>query len=181
MSFAVFAALRENSRQNLESLFSIRGQGMTGAPRIIVRVFGAVAFILLTIAAISAYTTIQTLSREQRAPGRVVDLVAHSVQSTSDEDAQLFYYPVVEFNLPDETHLRIELSQGSRPPSHAKGERVTILYNPAQPQQARIQSFTSTLLLWIVPFITGLLGLIFAGVTLFAYRLLRADLGMRFQ
>jgi hypothetical protein len=101
----------------------------------------------------------------------VVDLVAHSVQSTSDEDAQLFYYPVVEFNLPDETHLRIELSQGSRPPSYAKGDQVTILYNPVQPNQARIRSFTSALLLWVVPLITGLLGLIFAGTTLFAYHL----------
>jgi hypothetical protein len=144
---------------------------MAGAPRVIVRIFGAVTFILLTIAAISAYTTIQTLIREQSAPGRVVDLLVHSVSSTSSADPQLFYYPVVEFNLPDETHLRIELSQGSHPPSYAKGDRVTILYNPAQPQQARIQSATSTLLLWIVPLITGLLGVIFAGAALFAYRL----------
>ncbi len=158
---------------------------LTGLPRVIVSIFGAVALLLLTIAAISAYTTIRTLATEQRAPGRVVDLVAHSVQSSNPEEnaeeSQLFYYPVVEFNLPDETHLRIELSQGSHPPSYAKGDRVTILYNPAQPTQARIQSTTSTLLLWIVPIITGLLGVIFAGATLFAYRLLRADFGMRAQ
>jgi uncharacterized protein DUF3592 len=137
-------------------------------PKIIVGIFLAVAVIMLGIAAVSAVSTSRTLSREKSASGRVVDLVAHK-----DQAGQVFYFPVVEFYLPDESRQTVQLSEGSTSPEYTTGEAVIILYDPEQPNTARIKSFGSTLLMWIVPIITGVVGLAFLAATLFAGWLLK--------
>ncbi len=43
--------------------------------KIILNIFTGVAILMLIIAAISAYSAIQTIAREESAPGRVVDVV----------------------------------------------------------------------------------------------------------
>jgi hypothetical protein len=135
---------------------------------------------MLVIAAISSYTNLKNLSREQSAPGHVVDLVVRQSQVNSSESGtpavyQDFYYPVVEFELPDGTRKTVQLAEGSWPPSYEKGEAVTVLYDPQRPLNARIQSASSTVLMWILPGITGILGLVFLGAAFFVRWFLRDD------
>lgn len=143
-------------------------------PIFIVGIFLFVAVIMLAIAIISAVSTSRAAAREQRAPGQVVDMTIRKSQGGYDSQGtyqapQDYYYPVVEFSLPDGTRKTVQLSEGSWPPAYEVGEQVTVLYDPGKPINARIQSTSSNLMLWILPGITGILGIAFliAAVSVF--------------
>jgi hypothetical protein len=104
----------------------------------------------------------------------VVDVVLRRYQATDTREYEEFYYPVVEFNLPDETLKTVQLSEGSWPAAYEKGDPVTILYDPQQPNNARIQSASSNFLVWILPGITGLVGAAFLAAALVARWFLRS-------
>jgi hypothetical protein len=140
-------------------------------PTLIVAIFLGVALIMLAVAAISAFNSFRRLSREESAPGQVVDLVLRRYQPDSSQDSREFYYPVVEFNLPDGSRQHIQLSEGSWPPAYSVGEPVTVLYDPGNPQEARIQSGSSTLLMWILPAITGTIGVAFLVVLIIVFKM----------
>lgn len=145
-------------------------------PFLIVGIFGLVALITLTIAVISGISTSRSIAREQSAPGKVVDLILRTSPGGRDSQGtytppQDYYYPIVEFTLPDGTLKTVQLNEGSWPPAYEKGEAVTVLYDPDKPIHARIQSTSSNILLWLLPGITGVVGLGFliaaAGVAWF--------------
>jgi hypothetical protein len=83
-----------------------------------------------------------------------------------------YYYPVVEFTASDGRRRSVQMSEGSWPPSHEVGEEVTVLYDPEHPLDARIQSAGSNVLMWILPGITGILGLGFLGAVLVVRRVM---------
>lgn len=139
-------------------------------PAIILALFLGISVLMLAIAAIFAVSTLRALSREASAPGRVVELVARQ-----DQAGKVFYYPVLEFYLPDESRQTIQLSQGSSTPAYEQGEAVTILYDPARPRSARIKSTANALVAWTVPIITGILGVAFLAAALFARSFLKPD------
>jgi hypothetical protein len=64
------------------------------------------------------------------------------------------------------------MSEGSSSPSHEVGDEVTVLYNPERPLEARVKSFGSSALMWVLPGITGILGLVFLGAVLVVRRLM---------
>ena len=70
-----------------------------------------------------------------------------------------YYYPVVEFSLPDGNPVRFREQTGSSQPVMKAGEKVTVIYDPAQPGQAMIDRGAWNLL--------PPAGLIFAGFFLF--------------
>src|SRR6266446_1898836 len=75
--------------------------------------------------------TVIFLDTAERGQGVVVEMVAsHSSDSTT-------YSPVVEFEASGRKY-RFKDSIGSNPPSHRTGERVGVLYDPANPKDARI-------------------------------------------
>ncbi len=137
--------------------------GSSAIPKAIIAVFLAVAVLMLAITAISAAKTGLTLANEAVVPGSVVDLVVRTDQ-TGDE----LFYPVVAFTLPDGSRQTVQISEGSRPPAYKQDESVTIAYDPGQPGNARISSFSNTASMWIVPLITGILGAGFLAATVFA-------------
>ncbi|MEW5957181.1 MAG: DUF3592 domain-containing protein [Chloroflexota bacterium] len=137
-------------------------------PSLIISIFMAVAILMLAISAVSAVNAGRALAREKSTAGHVVDLVVRKDQAGNE-----FYYPVVEFYLPDESRRTVQLSEGSWPPAYEKGERVTILYDPAQPLKARLKSVASTVLMWIVPGITGVVGVAFLVAALFVHWFLK--------
>jgi hypothetical protein len=148
------------------------GQGFE-AGKIVVPVFLAVAVLLLPIAAVWTALTVRGLAREQSAPGHVVNMVeryglAYDVGAkTPSAPTQVpYYYPVVEFYTPDEKLHTVQLARGSWPPEYEIGQPVTILYDPAQPVNARVQSDSSTLDMWLGPVLLGFLGLVFLIVAL---------------
>jgi len=131
--------------------------------KLIVRIFTGVAVLLLMIAGFSTFTTLQKLGREKSAPGVVVEVVKQRHVDIETDNVSYYYYPVVEFKAEDGKRRTIQLNEGSNPPSHDTGDEVTILYEPENPNDARIKSIGSSALMWILPGITGVLGAAFLG------------------
>jgi hypothetical protein len=52
------------------------------------------------------------------------------------------------------------------------GDEVTVLYDPEHPLEARIKSFGSSALLWVLPGITGILGVAFLGAVIAVQKLM---------
>ena len=138
--------------------------------RLIVPLFFAVAVLMLSICAFTAVNTSRALAREASVQGYVVDVVARA-----DSDGQQFFYPIVEFVLPDETRYRVQTSEGSWPPAYERGQSVTVLYQRDQPLKARIKSTSSAIGMWTWSIVTGFLGVAFAIATLFARWVLKSD------
>ena len=144
-------------------------------PYLIVGIFAVIAIILLSIAVISGANTIRRHAREVSAPGQVVDMVVRRYQDPDTQQVDKYYYPVVEFNLPNGNLRTVQLSEGSWPAAYAIGDPITVLYDPQQPNNARIQSSSSTLLAWIGPGITGLVGLAFLAAAICTWWFLKPE------
>jgi len=130
--------------------------------KIILSVFTGVAALMLLIAGIASISNILKIIREESAPGRVVDVISQrSYINEQDRVVQEFYYPVVEFVASDGKRRSVQMTEGSSSPSHEVGDEVTVLYEPDHPLEARIKSFGSSALMWILPGITGVLGISF--------------------
>lgn len=151
--------------------------GGVAPEKIIVGVFTGVAILMLLIAAISAVSNILKVNREESAPGTVVEMTKRLQYDEEDRDRVIgeAYFPVVEFTAKDGKRRQVQLSEGSFPPSHEIGDEVTVLYEPERPLDARIQSGGSTALMWILPGITGILGLAFLGAVIVVQRFLFAE------
>ena len=141
-------------------------------PRLIVPLFLAVATLMLAIALISGLSTRRALARQVTAPGRVIELLERR-----DPSGNLFYHPVLELTLADGSHQTVQLLMGSYPASHRVGDAVTVAYNPQDPSSARIRSTGSTLGMYTLTLITGILGLAFFGATLLARWVLKPGPG----
>jgi hypothetical protein len=141
--------------------------------KIILGIFTGVAILLLTIAAIATISNIMSLGKERSAPGRVVDVVVRREYiNQQDHIIQDYYFPVVDFTADDGHRRSVQMDAGSSSPDYEKGNEVTVRYDPAHPLQARIDSFGSSALMWILPGITGVLGLIFLGAVIVVQRVL---------
>jgi len=136
----------------------------SGLSKILFALFLGITVLLLAVTAISAAITGRTLASEKRAPGQIFDVIARV-----DSDGDTYYYPVVEYYLPDSSRRRVELSEGSWPPAYEAGQPVTVLYDPNQPSRARIASLSGTLGILTLPIITGFLGLAFLAATIFTH------------
>ena len=132
--------------------------------KIILGVFTGVAVLMLLIAFFSSASAILRMNREESAPGRVVQIVQRREHvNEEDQVVREYSYPVVEFVARDGRRRSVQMTEGSSVPTHEVGEDVTVLYDPDHPLDARIRSFGSTALMWILPGITGILGLAFLG------------------
>lgn len=117
------------------------------------------------IGGVFAFTSTQNfLDQSVSANGTVIDLgLRYSGNSR-------VYYPIIKFT--DESGQEIEFrsSFGSNPPAYQVGEKVSILYIPDNPDQARISSFIS---LWFLTLLFLGMGTIFTGIGLiFLYSLI---------
>lgn len=139
-----------------------RAAGGPSAFKYIFLVFPAVAVLMLVIAVLTGVATARAQAREESAPGVVVDVVARQASN-----GQEYYYPVVEFALPDAGVRTVQLGEGSWPPAYEGGEHVTVLYNPERPLEARIKSAGGTLTLWTWTIVTGILAVAFGLASLF--------------
>jgi hypothetical protein len=128
--------------------------------KIILPIFTGVAVLMLLIAGISSAMNIMKMNREESAPGVVTEVkMERSYVNEQDRVVQEFYYPVVEFVASDGRRRNIQMSEGSYPASYEVGDEVVVLYEPDHPIDARIKSMSSTALMWILPGITGILGI----------------------
>ena len=125
--------------------------------------FTAIAVVMLLITAIATFSNIRKISKEESAPGRVVDVVVQrEVVDQQNRIVRDFYYPVVEFVAIDGHKRTVQLPEGSDSAYYEKGNEITVRYDPEHPLDARIKSASSNALMWILPVITGILGIAFA-------------------
>lgn len=142
-------------------------KGAASMEKIVLGAFTGVAVLMLLIAAISSYRAVARMSKEETAPGRVVEIIERrEYVNEQDRVVQDYYFPVVEYVSADGRPHTVHMTEGSSVPSHEVGDEVTVLYDPDHPLDARIKSFGSYALMWILPGITGILGLGFLGAVL---------------
>jgi hypothetical protein len=129
--------------------------------KVVLSVFTGIAVIMLLVAGIASFNNIRKINREQSAPGVVTDMTKRLEYDEQDFNRVVgeTYYPVVEFTANDGKRRSVQLNEGSFPPAYEVGDEVTMLYEPDHPMDARIKSFGSSALMWILPSITGVLGI----------------------
>jgi hypothetical protein len=144
-----------------------------GVEKIILRVFTGVAVLMLLIAFASSTSAILKMNQEESVPGRVVEIIERREYiNQQDRVVQDYYYPVVEFISADGRSHTVHMTEGSSAPQQEVGDEVTVLYNPEHPLEARIRSVGSYALMWILPGITGILGLCFLGAVMVVRKLM---------
>jgi hypothetical protein len=131
--------------------------------KIILPIFIGVTVLMCIISILTGVGTWRGMSREEEAPGQVVKMVTRR-----DDQGNEFYYPVVDFTLPDGSHKTVQMPEGSWPPAYEVGDPVVVLYDPAQPLNARVKSTSSSISLWTWTIVTGFLGVAFLLATLLA-------------
>ena len=83
----------------------------------------------------------------------------------SSADGDYTYFPQVAFETEDRRRFEFTGDTGSQPAAFDVGETVRVLFDPARPETARIDSFFQ---LWLLPLILGGLGTVFSGFGLAA-------------
>jgi hypothetical protein len=143
------------------------------AEKLILGIFSGVAVVMLLIAFVSSASAILKMTREESASGRVVEIIQRrEYVNEQDRVVQDYYFPVVEFVSSDGRSHSVQMTEGSSAPSHEVGDEVTVLYDPEHPLDARIKSFGSAALMWVVPGITGILGFGFLGAVVAVRKLM---------
>lgn len=141
--------------------------------KIILSVFTGISVLMLLIAGIASFSNIMKINREESAPGKVVDVISRREYiNEQDRVTQDFFYPVIEYTSNDGKRHHVQLNEGSSSPEYEVGDDVTVLYNPEHPLEARIKSFGSSALMWILPGITGVLGIAFLGAVMAVRKLM---------
>ncbi len=147
---AQFAKMGADVKQNNE----------TPIEKIILPIFSGVAALMLLIAGIASFNNVLKVNREESSPGRVVEMVTErSYVNEEDRVVQEFYYPVVQFVASDGKRRTVQMTEGSSSPAYEVGDEVVVLYEPDHPLDARVKSFGSSAGMWILPAITGTVGI----------------------
>jgi hypothetical protein len=149
---------------DIERIAAETVQSVDRMTTIVLSVFSLVAVGMLTTTVLASLHIQKSIAKEKTAPGQVVEMIARKDKT----EGTTYYYPVVKFTLPNGEPQTVNLSEGSYPAAYQVGDTLTIAYDPDRPSHARSQSWSSTIGLWILPAITGILGLSFLGATLFA-------------
>ena len=135
--------------------------------KIVSVVFSTIGIGMLVASFLVFSNTSSFISRAVEADGKVIDLErsrsSTSSSSRSRSSTSTTYRPVVEFTSATGKRIEFVSSVGSSPPSHRVGEAVKVLYNPTDPQSARIKSFFQ---LWFGFLIVFALGSVFASIGL---------------
>ncbi len=98
------------------------------------------------------------VSRAQKSKGTVIELVKHT---SSGKSRSVTYAPKVRFTLPDGSVHEFVSTMSSSKSSYAVGQPVNVLFDPAKPDTAEIDSM---FVIWFGPGILGFLGLVFSGI-----------------
>lgn len=119
------------------------------------------AAVLLGVAGWLAADNLRFAERAARAPGEVVELV-----TSRGSKGGTLYSPIVRWQPLEGEPRTLRSRTASSPAAFTVGERVTVLYDPEDPGEARIQAFSEQ---WLAASITGGMGTLFlliAGATL---------------
>jgi Protein of unknown function (DUF3592) len=118
--------------------------------------FGLAA-VLLVIGAATLVDAARFVRGAERTTGTVIDLDSRT------SDGGLVHHPIVRFTAADGRTVEFTSSSGSSSPPDV-GDRVEVLYDPDDPQDAQLSGFFS---LWLWPIALGGVGIAFAAAGLF--------------
>lgn len=124
-------------------LFTLIGLGMLGAATYI------------------AIDTRNFVATAASAPGEVIDLI-----ESRDSDDDTVYRPRVRFQSPDGRSHEFTGSVGSNPAGFYVGEAVDVLFDPARPSDAQINTMFQ---LWFTPLLLGGMGAAFTFLSLLGF------------
>ena len=144
--------------------------------KVILWIFSGVAAIMLFVAGISTLGAVSKINKEVSATGNVIDMIERrEYVNEQDRVVREYYYPVIEYISNDGKSHTVQLTEGSQTPSYDIGDEVTVLYDPEHPLDARIDSFGSSALMWVLPGITGVLGSAFLMAVLVVWKVMMPD------
>ncbi|MBC7878254.1 MAG: DUF3592 domain-containing protein [Anaerolineales bacterium] len=119
-------------------------------------VFSFVGFLLAAIAIFLFIRTRIFLSTAQEVKGTVIRMVySHSSEGGGG------YSPVYQFRTIEGQTIEAGESMSSNPPMFHEGQIIDVLYDPRNPQKARIKKWMS---LYFVSVLLGGMGLVFGGI-----------------
>jgi hypothetical protein len=144
--------------------------------KVILWIFSGVAAIMLFVAGISTLGAVSKINKEVSATGNVIDMIERrEYVNEQDRVVREYYYPVIEYISNDGKSHTVQLTEGSQTPSYDIGDEVTVLYDPEHPLDARIDSFGSSALMWVLPGITGVSGSAFLVAVLVVWKVMMPD------
>jgi hypothetical protein len=121
----------------------------------------ALGLFFLLLAGLACRRTRRFLARVRSARGTVVGLEHRTGIDPGDT-----WHPVVAFR--DAAGARRVFTErtGSNPAAYAEGDRVTVLYDPAESADACVRSFGS---LWLLPAVLAVFAAVWTAVAIAAY------------
>ena len=120
-------------------------------------VFSLVGFLLAAIAIFLFIRTRIFLGTAQEVKGTVIRMV----YSSGGSEGGGGYSPVYQFRTLEGQTIEAGDSMSSNPPMFREGQIIDVLYDPRNPQKARIKKWMS---LYFVSVLLGGMGLVFGGV-----------------
>jgi len=120
------------------------------------RIFAAIGAVLLVLAGWMYLREQRFVAGASHATGTVTQL-----SLDHNDNGSSVYYPLVAFVTARGDSITMRSKVGSNPPSWHVDDRVDVLYDPANPQDARMSGFFQ---LHIGAFVFGMLGLVFASI-----------------
>jgi len=119
-------------------------------------VFGGVGLLLTALALFFWLRTRAFLGTAQKAQGTVIQMVY-----SSDSEGGGGYSPVYTFRTMNGQVVEVTDRMSSNPPQFKEGQIIDVLYDPDNPNKARINKWFN---LYFVPILLGFLGLVFGGI-----------------
>lgn len=107
----------------------------------IFRLMVVVGILLLSTSAFLGYSRFKFLENAIKSEGIVVKYEG-TLSSNSARIAKMMYAPVVSFNSSEGKSFEFESALSSNDKPYMLGERVTVVYDPSNPLNAEIYSFT---------------------------------------
>lgn len=115
--------------------------------RVVGLVFAALSVVILIVAMVLFNIRLGPISAASgRAEGEVIGMAGHGRGRA----------PIVEFTPATGHAVRFEGSFSSKPPRYRIGERVQVVYDPASPAHAFIDTFLEK---WFLPFLLAMIGI----------------------
>ncbi len=123
----------------------------------ITAIFAIAGIALLVVAIWLGISSTSFVGTAVHATGTVAELA----EKEGSDNHSTIYYPVVEFTTADGRVMRFESATGSNPSMYRQGQEVKVLYNPADPAHAMIDSLME---LWFAPMLLGFIGSLFSAI-----------------
>lgn len=124
-------------------------------------ILGGVGFLFLLLAVFIYIRTVSFINSAQEVVGTVIRL-----ESSRSSKGGTTYAPVFQFRTIEGQMIEVRDNMSSNPPMFREGQSVEVLYDPENPQKARIKKWFS---LYYLPLFLAGMGLIFSCVGVFLF------------